>query len=124
MVLWNHIRRVFWINYSRPHRKLVIQYREGGIKVPYHQRHINNSKRNISNCIHAKTDRKLLIDPKLVTSRFNLISTKLPPPRVSADVTFYRQVRQLQTTARRQIPPVLWAVLKPLGKVWAMLWGR
>lgn len=114
-LLWHHVRRIFWLNFNKPHRKISILAKDGLQILP------PKSKRRqlllVRTNYKSSTSRPFLATAHKSCSAA-LISSTTRHPLTS------RHLRWFHTTPRRQIPPVFWVVLKPLGKIWAMFWGR
>lgn len=108
LFVWHHARRAVAILCSRPNN----------------QNQLNNCMRMLTRCVsHHESSKKLLLNTRIVKPQPNLYGNKFSA-RVSVNVKLCQRIRQFQTSARRPINPFLWTLLKPIGKVGAMIWGR
>ena len=119
-VFWRNLRYVFWINFNKPHKKLRIIHRDGLHHVPKRQ----NAKRIQLQSHHRKPESRLFLS----TAVRNYRSVTLLTSRITAapvpNLPNLPSIRIFHTTARRNVPPLFWAIVKPFGKLWAIFWGR
>ena len=119
-LLWRNLRYVFWINFNKPHKKLRIINRDGVHHVPTR----TNAKKIRLNVHHRTPETKLFLSTAARNYRsLTLVSTRISGAPIPNIITL-PSIRIFHTTSRKNVPPMLWAVLKPVGKLWAMLWGR
>lgn len=115
-LVWQNIRRIFWINFNKPQRKLGLILRGDGIQVAPRGKKAKQFQ-------YAKQERNHR--PFLAVARKHFSQTYLLKSNAHyRHILLPSQVSLFHTTRRLNIPPVLWTILKPLGKLWAMLWGR
>ena len=112
-IVWQRAKRIFWFNFNKPHQKFGLLTQEGLHNLP------RRLKRRVY-IAQASIDQP----PKLFLSSAHKLLSR---PLISSTAAHLSQSGRLQlfhTTSPRNIHPVAWVILKPVGKVWAMLWGR